>query len=80
MAFHDGRGFPAWKGQLFVGALVAAQLVRLEVAADGKVKHEERIDIGKRVRDVREAPDGALYLLTDEDAGEILRVVPAQSR
>jgi glucose/arabinose dehydrogenase len=39
MAFHDGRGFPAWKGQLFVGALAAAQLVRLEVAADGQVKH-----------------------------------------
>ena len=78
MAFHDGRGFPAWKGQLFVGALAAAQLVRLEVSADGKVGHEERIAIDKRVRDVREGPDGALYLLTDEDAGEILRVVPAR--
>jgi glucose/arabinose dehydrogenase len=78
MAFHDGRGYPAWKGQLFVGALAAAQLVRLEVSADGKVGHEERIPIGKRVRDVREGPDGALYLLTDEDAGEILRVVPAR--
>jgi glucose/arabinose dehydrogenase len=78
MAFHDGRGYPAWKGQLFVGALAAAQLVRLEVSADGKVGHEERVPIGKRVRDVREGPDGALYLLTDEDAGEILRVVPAR--
>jgi glucose/arabinose dehydrogenase len=78
MAFHDGRGYPAWKGQLFVGALAAAQLVRLEVSADGKVGHEERIPIDKRVRDVREGPDGALYLLTDEDAGEILRVVPAR--
>jgi glucose/arabinose dehydrogenase len=77
MAFHDGRGFAAWKGQLFVGALAAAQLVRLVVAPDGKVLHEERIAIGKRVRDVREGPDGALYLVTDEDAGEILRVVPA---
>ena len=78
MAFHDGRGYPAWKGHLFVGALAAAQLVRLEVSADGKVGHEERIAIGKRVRDVREGPDGAIYLLTDEDAGEILRVVPAR--
>ena len=78
MAFHDGRGYPAWKGQLFVGALAAAQLVRLEVSAEGKVGHEERIAIDKRVRDVREGPDGALYLLTDEDAGEILRVVPAR--
>jgi glucose/arabinose dehydrogenase len=77
MAFHDGRAYPAWKGQLFVGALAAAQLVRLEVTPEGKVTNEERIAIGKRVRDVREGPDGALYLLTDEDAGEILRVVPA---
>jgi glucose/arabinose dehydrogenase len=77
MAFHDGRGYPAWKGQLFVGALAATQLVRLEVQPDGKVLEEERIAIGKRVRDVREGPDGALYLVTGEDAGEILRVAPA---
>jgi glucose/arabinose dehydrogenase len=77
MVFHDGRGFPAWKDQLFVGALAATQLVRLVVTPEGKVTHEERIEIGKRVRDVREGPDGALYLATDEDAGEILRVVPA---
>jgi glucose/arabinose dehydrogenase len=77
MAFHDGRAFPAWKDQLFVGALAAQQLVRLVVTPEGKVTHEERFAIGKRVRDVREGPDGALYLVTDEDAGEILRVVPA---
>ena len=77
MTFHDGRTFARWKGQLFVGALAAAQLVRLEVTPEGKVLHEERIAIDKRVRDVREGPDGALYLATDEDAGEILRVVPA---
>ncbi|MGH8244736.1 MAG: PQQ-dependent sugar dehydrogenase, partial [Steroidobacteraceae bacterium] len=76
MAFHDGRGHPAWKGQLFVGALAAAQLVRLELTPDGKIGAEERIAIGRRVRDVREGPDGALYLLIDEEAGEILRVVP----
>jgi glucose/arabinose dehydrogenase len=77
MAFHDGRGYPAWKGQLFVGALAATQVVRLEVQPDGKVLEEERIAIGKRVRDLREGPDGAFYLVTDEDAGEILRVAPA---
>ena len=77
MVFHDGRGFPAWKGQLFVGALASTQLVRLQAQPDGKVTAEERIAIGKRVRDVRQGPDGALYLVTDEDAGEILRVAPA---
>jgi glucose/arabinose dehydrogenase len=77
MAFHDGRGYPQWKGQLFVGALAARQLVRLELAGDGAVRAEERIAIGERVRDVRVGPDGALYLLTDEDPGRLLRVVPA---
>ena len=76
MVFHSGRTYPAWKGQLFVGAMPAKQLVRLVIGAGGRVSHEERIAIGRRVRDVREGPDGALYLLTDEDAGEILRVVP----
>ncbi len=77
MCFHSGHGYPAWKGQLFVGALAAKQLVRLELDGAGSVRHEERIAIGERVRDVREGPDGALYLLTDEDAGRLLRVVPA---
>jgi glucose/arabinose dehydrogenase len=78
MVFHSGNGYPAWKGQLFVGALAAKQLVRLELGTDGGVRVEERIAIDERVRDVREGPDGALYLLTDEDAGRLLRVVPAQ--
>lgn len=78
MAFHSGNAHPAWKGQLFVGALAAKQLVRLELGPDGRVRTEERIAIGERVRDVREGPDGALYLLTDEDAGRLLRVVPAK--
>jgi glucose/arabinose dehydrogenase len=78
MAFHSGNAYPDWKGQLFVGGLAAAQLVRLEFDPEGHVRSEERIAIGKRVRDVSEGPDGALYLLTDEDAGEVLRVVPAR--
>ncbi len=78
MVFHSGTGHPAWKGQLFVGALAAKQLVRLEFDADGKVRTEERFAIDERVRDVREGPDGALYLVTDEDAGRILRVVPSK--
>jgi len=78
MVFHSGRNHPAWKGQLFVGAMPARQLVRLEIGEDGRVAREERFGIDGRVRDVREGPDGALYLVTDEDAGRILRVVPAK--
>ncbi|HEY5559573.1 MAG TPA: PQQ-dependent sugar dehydrogenase [Steroidobacteraceae bacterium] len=78
MTFHSGNAFPAWKGQLFVGGLAARQLVRLAFDPDGRIRSEERIAIGERVRNVREGPDGALYLLTDEDAGRLLRLVPAK--
>jgi glucose/arabinose dehydrogenase len=78
MVFYGGELMPAWKGQLFVGALAAKQVARLDIDDDGKVKSEERIPIGERVRDVREGPDGALYLLTDEDAGRLLCLAPAK--
>jgi len=78
MAFYTGDLIPAWKGQLLVGALAAKQVARLEFDEHGKVKSEERIPIGERVRDIRQGPDGALYLLTDEDAGRLLRLAPAK--
>jgi len=76
MAFYTGDAFPAWKGNLFVGALRAELLVRLELDGD-RVKREERLlaDLGKRIRDVRQGPDGKLYLL-DESDGRILRLDP----
>jgi glucose/arabinose dehydrogenase len=80
MAFYTGDAFPAWRGNLFVGALGFELLVRLEL--DGKkVVHEERLleDLGERIRDVRQGPDGLLYLLTDESDGRVLRISPAGS-
>ncbi|HEY7690166.1 MAG TPA: PQQ-dependent sugar dehydrogenase [Dongiaceae bacterium] len=80
MAFYTGDAFPAWRGNLFVGALGFELLVRLEL--DGKkVVHEERLleALGERIRDVRQGPDGLLYLLTDESDGRILRISPAGS-
>ena len=78
MAFYTSDVYPAWKGSLFVGALAANLVARLEIGADGKVKVEERFPVGERVRDVRQGPDGALYLVTDEDAGRLLRLTPAK--
>jgi len=77
MAFYTGRAFPEWEGDLFIGALKETALVRLEVEGD-RIVHEERIidDAGLRIRDVVEGPEGALYLLTDEDNGKILRISP----
>lgn len=76
-AFYDGTLFPAFRGQLFTGALAGQALVAVKIA-DGRVIGEERLPLGKRVRDVRQGPDGALWLAIDSEAGEILRVVPAR--
>jgi glucose/arabinose dehydrogenase len=77
MAFYTGDLFAKWKGSLFVGALAAQMLVRLDVDGE-KVTGEERILQGlrERIRDVRVGPDGALYIATDNSAGRILRVSP----
>lgn len=75
MAFYTGDLFPAWRGNALVGGLVSRGIVRLTL--DGrKVTGEERIGLGVRVRDVRQGPDGAVYVLTDEDDGKILRLTP----
>jgi glucose/arabinose dehydrogenase len=79
MAFYTGDLFPAWKGSLFNGALKFKLLSRLALDGD-KVVKEERLfqDLDERIRDVRQGPDGALYLLTDASDGRILRVTPAK--
>jgi glucose/arabinose dehydrogenase len=75
MAFYTGERFPDWRGDLFVGSLKFGVLVRLDLDGD-KVLGEERLFEGqtRRIRDVRQGPDGLLYLL-DEGGGRILRVV-----
>jgi glucose/arabinose dehydrogenase len=77
MAFYTGDKFPAWRGSLFVGALAGQHLNRLEISGD-RVAKEERLLSGlrSRIRDVRQGPDGFLYLLTDQEEGRILRVRP----
>jgi glucose/arabinose dehydrogenase len=75
LAFYRHARFPAWNGSLFVGALAHHELVRLTLDGDRVVAEEHLLqDRGKRIRDVRVGPDGYLYLLTDEDDGELLRV------
>ncbi len=80
MAFYTGDKFPAWRGNLLVGALKYALVARLEL--DGEtVVAEERIlkELDERIRDVRQGPEGYIYLLTDSSDGAILRVEPAGS-
>ena len=77
MAFYDGAAFPGWQGNLFVGSLKFRQLVRLEIEGE-RVVHEERLleDAVGRIRDVRQGPDGLLYLLSDAADGQLVRLVP----
>jgi aldose sugar dehydrogenase len=77
MQFYTGDVFPAWRGSLFVGGLASQRLVRL-VIKDNRVAGEEHLltDRGKRIRDVRQGPDGALYVVTDEADGELWRITP----
>jgi glucose/arabinose dehydrogenase len=78
MTFYTGDAFPDWKGSMFIGSLQPGLLVRLALK-DGRVAREERYlgDLRERIRDVRQGPDGLLYLLTDSSDGRILRVRPA---
>jgi aldose sugar dehydrogenase len=79
LTIYTGDLFPQWKGNAFIGGLRPAILVRLELDGE-KVTREERMlrQLNERIRDVRTGPDGALYLLTDNTAGRILRIVPAK--
>jgi glucose/arabinose dehydrogenase len=77
MAFYTGTAFPSWKGHLFIGGHATRDLVRLELKGE-RVVGEERLlsDRKERIRDVRQGPDGALYLLTDDANGKLLKIVP----
>jgi glucose/arabinose dehydrogenase len=79
MAFYTGDLFAGWKGNILIGSLNPGLLVRL-IMRDGRVAKEERYlgHLRERIRNVRQAPDGSIYLLTDARDGQILRVTPAK--
>ena len=79
MAFYTGDAIPEWKGNLFVGGLARPGLYRLTLDGDNVTGEEVLLaDLGKRIRDVRQGPGGALYLLTDAPNGELIRIVKAE--
>jgi glucose/arabinose dehydrogenase len=76
--FYTGQAFADWRGDLLVGSLQPGRLVRLRLH-DRRVVQEERYVVGRgeRVRDVRQGPDGFVYLLTDQSKGRLVRLEPA---
>jgi glucose/arabinose dehydrogenase len=80
MAFYTGDRFPEWKGSIFVGGLVGEQLQRVVLNAKGLPIRRDPllVELKQRIREVKQGPDGLLYLLTDEDAGALLRIEPVR--
>jgi aldose sugar dehydrogenase len=77
MALYSGTAFPRWQGNMFLGALAGQHLRRLVLEGERVIHQETLLDRATgRIRDVRQGPDGFLYLITDERAGTILRLVP----
>ena len=77
MQFYTGDAFPAWRGSLFIGGLVREGLVRLVIEGNRVVGEEHLLtEREQRVRDVRQGPDGALYVVTDERDGELWKITP----
>jgi aldose sugar dehydrogenase len=74
LAIYNGDRFPTWKGNLFAGGLVSRDVRRITLDATGNFVSQQSIDIGQRVRDVRQGPDGLLYVLTDEQNGQLIRL------
>lgn len=80
LAFYTGDLFPDWQGDAFMGALAGTNLIRIDLEGEDVVGDEFLFgdDFPHRIRDVTQGPDGALYLVTDADPGQILRLSPAQ--
>lgn len=77
LLFYSGNLFGGWRGNALMGGLSSQALIRLTLNGN-KVTDVERINLGKRIRDVAQAPDGAVFLLVDGDKGELLRLTPSE--
>src|SRR5690606_35127513 len=79
MAFYDADRYPEWRESLFIGALGGQDLIRLQLRGCKEIIAADRLlhDLNARIRDVRQGPDGEVYVLTDAGDGALLRVAPA---
>lgn len=76
LAFYEGDMFPEWRGSALIGGLSVMSLVRVVIDKDGKVDEAERFEMENRVRDVAVGPDGAIWLIEDDNPGRLLKLTP----
>jgi glucose/arabinose dehydrogenase len=76
LAVYTGEVFPDWRGNLFAGGLRTNSIHRIAIDDSGTATELDTISVNQRVRDVRQGPDGLLYVLTDEAAGQLIRIEP----
>lgn len=80
IALYSGKPFSNWQGDLFVGGLKSQDIRRIDLDPDGNLIGQTALRIGQRVRDVRQGPDGLLYVLTDESNGSLIRLEPTGNK
>jgi glucose/arabinose dehydrogenase len=80
LVVYSGTQFKQWRGDLFVGGLKSQDIRRIDLNEAGQVVGQSALRIGQRVRDVRQGPDGLLYVLTDEANGSLIRLEPASDK
>ena len=78
--FYTGSLFPGWRGSLLAGGLSSQALVRLTLNSAGTIDNEERINMKRRIRDLIQAPDGAILVIVDDKSGDLLRLSPSDAR
>ncbi len=81
LMFYSGKLFPKWQGSAFIGGLSSQALIRIAFEGTGnsvKAREAERFDMGARIREVEQGPDGAIYVLEDGDGARLLRLTPGR--
>jgi glucose/arabinose dehydrogenase len=78
--FYSGAMFPGWRGSMLAGGLATESIIRLRMDGVERVGEEERVFMGRRIRDLAQAADGSLFVITDAPKGELLRLTPSAAR
>jgi glucose/arabinose dehydrogenase len=79
LMFYTGKMFPQWNGSGFISGMATMSVVRVVFDGKGGAKTAERWNVGKRIRDIAQAPDGSLWMLEDANPGALIHVTPGST-